>query len=735
MIALSDHRIRASLTVACAMIIQDAIAEPLAWNACVVEKPAILQPMPAAPDGEMKVYADELSSSGQNNILFEGGVEVIYDGQTLRADHARVWNDPRKVEAEGHIELTKPAEGLVIRGEAATLTQAEQRGEFRDIRYEYGLKQLYGKAAEVTQQGNVLRLKDASYSSCLPEKPDWLIKATTIRLDQDRGMGSAVNAVFQFKQIPLLYLPYITFPFGDDRRTGFLIPIVGRSDAGGAEFRLPFYWNIAPQVDMTLTPRWMEQRGTMIEDELRYLGRKYQGKLTGYYLGDDKVVGGERYHYMVDHYSRLSRRWSLSLEGQTVSDGDYFVDFSSGLNESSQTHLERHADLRYHDRYWSGLIRSQVYQTIDDTIAADERPYRRLPQMTLLGQLPLNQRGLSLQFDFDYTRFSHDELIEGDRLDFAPSLAYSLIEPGYFIKPKASWHQTWYELKAHQTNAARSEVRGLPVATVDSGLIFERVSPEGGGITSLEPRLFYLYVPYRNQADLPVFDSNEPAFIFSSLFRDNRFNGRDRVGDANQLTTALTGRYFSGDNGRELFSASIGQIHYFSDRNVVLPNTETETSHRSDYAAEVAVVPDGQWSGRASLIAASNLESTRVATLSLSYRGHQNRIANIEQRFRDGEDINQTDVSAAWPINKRWRVLGRWLYSQTRSRDLDMLFGLEYESCCWRARLTARRYILDEQEDYNKSYFLQIDLKGLGSFGEGQSLLERSIPGYRLDEE
>lgn len=682
----------------------------------------------------MKVYADELSSSGQNNILFEGGVEVIYDEQTLRADHATVWNEPRRVEAEGNIELTRPSEGLVIRGAGATLTQAEQRGEFRDIQYEYGLKQLYGKASRVTQQGSVLRLEDASYSSCLPEKPDWLIKATTIKLDQKRGMGSAVNAVFQFKKFPLLYLPYVTFPFGDERRTGFLIPIVGRSDAGGSEFRLPIYWDIAPQVDMTLTPRWMEQRGTMFEDELRYLGKRYRGKLTGYYLADDKVIGGERYHYVVDHYSRLARHWSLSLEGQYVSDGDYFVDFSSGLNESSQTHLERHADLLYRDRYWSGLIRSQVYQTIDDTIAPDERPYRRLPEVRVLGQVPLNRQGLSLQLDFDYTRFSHDDLVEGDRLDFAPSLAYSLIEPGYFIKPRASWHHTWYELQKHEGSVSRSEVRSLPVATLDSGLIFERQSPEGG-LASLEPRLFYLYAPYRKQADLPVFDSNEPAFIFSSLFRDNRFNGRDRIGDANQVTTALTGRYFSGRNGRELFNASVGQIHYFSDRNVVLPGAEIETSRRSDYAAEAAIQPDGQWSGRASLIAASNLDNTRVATLSLGYRGENNRIANIEQRYRNDEDINQTDASAAWPINKQWRLLGRWLYSQTRSRDLDVLLGLEYESCCWRARFTARRYILDEEEDYNESYFLQIDLKGLGSFGEGQSLLERSIPGYRLDEE
>lgn len=722
--------------MACLAYAAGVSAEPLAWDSCTVKVPAFnAQPQSSVvTEGEMKVYADELSSSGENNILFEGGVEVLYDGQTLRADHAKVWNEPRRVEAEGNIELTRPVEGLIIRGDGATLLQDEKRGEFRNIQYEYGLKELYGKASSVTQQGNVLRLKKASYSSCRPEKPDWEIQASSIRLDQGRGMGSATHAIFAFKKFPLLYLPYVTFPFGDERRTGFLIPVIGRSEAGGSELRLPFYWDIAPQVDMTLTPRWMEQRGTMFEDELRYLGERYKGKLTGYYLGDDKVVGGERYHYAVDHYSRLARRWSLSLGGQYVSDGDYFVDFSSGLNESSQTHLERHADLWYRDRYWSGLVRSQVYQTIDDTIEPDERPYRRLPQMTVLGQVPLNRQGLSLQFDFDFTRFSHDDLVDGDRLDFAPSLAYSLIEPGYFIKPKVSWHQTWYELQDHEGAISRSEVRGLPVASFDSGLIFERLAPEGG-ITSLEPRLFYLYSPYRNQADLPVFDSNEPAFIFSSLFRDNRFNGRDRIGDANQVTTALTGRFFSGLNGRELMNASVGQIHYLSDRNVVLPDTEIETTSRSDYAAEVAVQPDGQWSGRASMIAASDLSSTRVATLSLGFRGDDNRIANVEQRYRNEEDINQTDVSAAWPINKHWRVLGRWLYSQTRSRDLDVLFGLEYESCCWRARLTARRYILDEEEDYNKSYFLQIDLKGLGSFGEGQSLLERSIPGYQLDEE
>ncbi len=706
------------------------------WSLCGPE-PVTLEAAPLSTplsQGQMKVFADALTSGGQESLLFDGGVELYYDGESLRADHVKAWREPRRVEAQGNIELRQQAEGLFIRADAATLLQDQSQGMFQNVEYAYTAKHLFGKAKSVTHKDGVLELDQASYSTCRINNPDWKIRAGRIRLDQKRGMGFATHALFTFKRVPLLYLPWITFPVGDQRRTGFLYPEIGSSDTGGFEASLPFYWNIAPQLDMTITPRWMERRGTMFEDELRYLGAEFSGRLTADYIKRDKVTGQERYQYSVDHKSRFGRHWDLSLGGGYVSDGDYFVDFSSGLNESSQTHLERHADLRYDDRFWTGLIRSQVYQTLDQTIPEDDRPYRRLPQVALQGDLPLFNEHLGVQTSLDFTRFSHDSRVAGNRFDVNTSLSYSWLEPGAYIKPKLSWRQTWYDLEATADTPSHRLDRGLPVTSVDSGLVFER-QDETQGIATLEPRLFYVYTPYRDQSEIPVFDSNEPAFIFSSLFRENRFNGLDRIGDTSQLTAALTSRYFSGETGIEVLNASFGQIHYFQDRRVTLPDTPIETLRRSDYAAEFNYTPQSPWSARMSLIASEDLRKTRVATASVAYRGAGNRIANLEHRFRSEDDINQTNLSAAWPFNARWRGLGRWLYSQSRGRDLELLLGLEYESCCWKARFTARRYILDEQEDYNVGYFLQLILKGLGSFGQGQSLIEQSITGYRLNDQ
>ena len=707
-------------------------AEDLELPLCEPPPAREIEPDLTLPLGGSKVHADEVQTVDPNTLRFTGSVSLQRDAESLQADDIKVENNPRRILAEGNIKLR--SEDFIFESDTAEFIDAEDRGRFENVEYQLIPRHAWGEAKTVNRQANTVTLDNATYSTCNPGDQDWIIKAKEIRLDQDKGMGFAKRASLSFKGIPFLYLPVAAFPIGDQRVSGVLLPDVGSSDRTGPEFSLPLYWNIAPQYDAMLTPRIMSERGVMLENKFRYLGEKYAGKLSADYLSKDKKNGENRYQYELEHLSKFSDHWNLELDGSVVSDGDYFKDFSNNLELSSVTHLERRADLRYGSRYLNALIRTQAYQTVDEAIAEDDRPYRRLPQVALQASKPLLDEYLSLSLDSDVTRFTHDSLVEGLRLDISPRLGLNLQTPGSFLKPEISWHYTHYDLDSHADNPSNDIVRKVPVTTVDSGLIFEREA-SNERIQTLEPRLFYVNTPFREQDDIPIFDTHEPGFIFSSLFRENRFSGIDRIGDTQQITSALSSRLIDQQGGDELLRASLGQIYYFDDREVALPDKTGSTDQHSDYAAELSLTPNKHWIGRSSIIADSDFEKTRVGTLLLGYRDGQRKIANIEHRFRRDDDINQTNLSFAWPINRNWRFLGRWLYSHGKHRDLEVLAGLEYESCCWKARLVSRRYLLGDEEDYNTSTSFQLVLKGLAAFGKGSRILENSILGYDADDE
>ena len=703
-------------------------------------EPPLCTPPPATkitpdatlPPGGSKVHADEVFTENSNTLRFTGSVSLQRDAELLQADDIKVEDNPRRIQADGNIKLRSA--DFIFESDTAEFIDALDLGRFDNVEYQLLPRHAWGGAKTVERKANVVTLDNATYSTCNPGDEDWIIKAKSIELDQDKGMGIAKRASLSFKGVPFLYLPAASFPIDDQRLSGVLFPNIGKGDKTGFELSLPLYWNIAPQYDATLTPRIMSDRGVMFQNQFRYLGEKYEGKFAADYLSQDKANNRNRYQYDLEHRSKLDDNWDLELDGSIVSDGDYFKDFSNSQDLSSITHLERRADLRYGSRHLNALIRTQAYQTVDETIEDDNRPYRRLPQVALQASRPLFDEYANLSIESDITRFTHKTLVEGVRLDISPRLGLNLQTPGSFFKPAVSWHYTHYDLDSHADNPSNDIVRMLPVTTVDSGLIFERET-SNKRIQTLEPRLFYVRTPFRNQDDIPIFDTHEPSFIFSSLFRENRFSGIDRIGDTKQITAALSTRLIDQQGGDELLRASLGQIYYFDDREVDLPNETPSTDNRSDYVAELSLTPNRHWVGRGSIIAASNFKKTRVGTLLLGYRDGRRKIANIEHRFRRDDKIDQTNLSVAWPINRKWRFVGRWQYSHGKHRDLNVLAGLEYESCCWKALLGSRRFLLGDEEDYNNSIIFQFVLKGLGGFGKGGHHLENSILGYEADDE
>lgn len=703
--------------------VNSAIAEP-SWKLCPPQDFLVPETTVNSADQSTRISADDVTGRYDDAIQFQGNVILEQAGRQIEATDVTITKD-KNIEARGGIRASDGK--LDVRAAQAVFEEKNKLSHFTDVEYTYKPRHAYGKADEIKTVGNISTLKNSTYSTCPAKKNGWEIKARKITLDRDKGLGTAKNAVFRFKDIPFFYLPTVTFPISGERKTGFLFPQFGRGDPTGAELELPFYWNIAPQYDATITPRIMSKRGVMLQNEFRYLSARHKGSLQVNYLPNDNKTDEDRELFALHHAGKPGKKWQLNLDGSHVSDDDYLDDFGNSLRLGSISHLQRQADLRYSDRWFTFAALGRAYQTIDPNISDTDKPYRLLPQLDFRATLPKDFHGLALSLDSQYTRFSHSVNVNGDRLDIVPRLSWRKDAPAWFFQPAFSWHYTQYDLDNLDLE------RNLPVVSLDSGLFFERFT-ENDNIQTLEPRLFYLYAPLRQQDNIPLFDTSEPVFNFPSLFRENRFSGRDRVGDASQLTFALTSRHLDSNSGQENWRASIGQILYFKDREVSLNNTAPETDTRSSFAAELSYTPGTKWVARSTIVASEDLNETERFNLTLGYRGNNRRLANLEHIYRR-DDLQQTGISFGWPLNQRWRLLGRWLYSHDESRDIDILGGLEYESCCWKARLVGQRYVTDDENEYNDNISLQLVFKGLASFGEGSQLLQERITGYETDDE
>ena len=700
-----------------------AIAEP-SWKLCPPQDFLTPDTAVTSTDQTTRVSADDVTGRYDDAVNFQGNVILEQAGRQIEASDVTITRD-RNIEARGGIRASDGK--LDIRAAHAVFEDEGKFGQFTDVDYTYKPKHAYGKADEVTTEGNIVTLKNSTYSTCPTKKNGWEIKARKITLDRDKDLGTAKNAVFRFKDVPFFYLPTVTFPIGNQRKTGFLFPQIGRSDPTGAEIAVPFYWNIAPQFDATITPRIMSKRGVMLENEFRYLSSRHKGTVQGNYLANDNKTDEDRHLVALKHKGSLGEKWRLNLNGSHVSDDDYLDDFGNSLRLGSISHLQRQADIGYSERWFNFTALARSYQTIDPNISEANKPYRLQPQLNFRATLPKDLYGLTLSLDTEFTHFSHSLKTNGDRLDVVPRLSWRKDAPAWFFQPALNWHYTQYKLDNVDLD------RELPVVSLDSGLFFERIT-KNENIQTLEPRLYYLYAPLRQQDDIPLFDTSEPVFSFPSLFRENRFSGRDRIGDADQLTFALTTRHLDGDNSHESWRASIGQILYFKDREVSLNNTASEVDSSSSFAAELSYTPSVEWFARSALVASKDLDETERFNFALGYRGDNHRLANLEHIYRR-DDLQQTSISFGWPLNQRWRLLGRWLYSHDENRDIDILAGLEYESCCWKARLIGQRFVTDEENEFNNNISLQVVFKGLASLGKGSQLLQERITGYQTYDE
>lgn len=672
--------------------------------------------------GVTRAASESMETRGAITTL-EGDVAVRRGNRTLGAERVRIDREGRTAQASGNVFLRE--NGFVIEGRSGSVNL--DSGAFSLERADYRAAELHaqGSARRIDRdEAGISRFERATYSTCPPDDEDWQLKADSVELNPNTRQGTATNALLRFKGVPIFYTPWFRFPIGDERMSGLLVPSVGSSSGSGFTVGVPYYWNAAPNFDATLEPRYLSDRGGQLRSEWRWLGPAGYWQLNNEYLPDDDRFGDDRVLTRIEHDGSFGAGWRTHIDAESASDEAYFEDLSSNLSLSSQSQLRRRADVR-----WSGApgtlrARYETWQTLDESLAANRRPYEQRPQLTFGGEQRFG--GFETRYETELVNFQRAASDTGTRLNARPSVGYPIETPGWFLRPRLGWDYTAYDLNRETTTGPSSPDRSLPFASLDSGLIFERTGDSYR--QTLEPRAFYVYTPEEAQDDLPVFDTGEYDFSFAQLFSERRFTGPDRMADANRLTLALTTRLLDRDQGREVLRASIGGIHYFDDRTVQLPNQPVETRDDSDIAAEIAVQPTQAWRSGLDLRWDPELDKITDGSFDARFDGGRNRIVNFGYRYTR-ESKEAVDLAFAWPLSPRWLAVGSTRYSLRDERNFETLLGAEYESCCYKVRALGRRYASGQGQD--NGFVIEFVLKGLGGFGDDAGdLLDRAILGY-----
>lgn len=712
---------------------------------------------PALGPDDIEIMADEADIVQDGISDFMGDVTISSRTQAIRSDRMRYYQQVERAEFEGDVHFWD--DSLYLHGTRAEVELDNERGSFFDTDYMLPTNRGRGHADEFYHElASLSRLTRVDYTTCSPEAEFWKVSASEITLDHENEWGSARHAVLRIKNIPVLYAPYATFPISNERKTGFLFPSIGSSSRGGIETLTPFYWNIAPHMDATITPRVMAKRGVMLMTEYRYLFEQGDGQIDLEYMpSDSESDRSYRGIFGVQHRQEYhAGRGRLDIDYAHVSDNRYFEDFGTNLSVSSTRFLDQRAETRYRGDWWRLMARVQSFQTVDRDIPGQNRPFKRLPQVRFDTHLPFRNRALNFHFGSEAVYFTRRDVgipgsladVTGARFDLMPAVSYPMRTLSSFVEPKVGLRYTQYSLDSGGA-FDNSPTRVLPFASLDSGLFFDRdVNILGQQYQqTLEPRLYYLYVPADDQDDLPVFDTGLRDFSFPQLFRENRFTSADRFGDANQVTLAVTSRLLDLSRGREIGRASIGSIFYLRNRKVTLrPGDDISDESTSPLVAELStrVIPD--WELQGAIQWDPHAPRTEKLSARLTYNPPDSGIVNLAYRvrrddraLRRGEplftDIEQTDLSFYWPINPNWGIVGRWNYALSEKRTLEVFGGVEYESCCWAIRAVARRFLSTTEGEFNTGLFLQFELKGLAGIGrQTATFLERSIRGYEPDE-
>ncbi|MET0961430.1 MAG: LPS-assembly protein LptD [Noviherbaspirillum sp.] len=683
---------------------------------------------PEDPNAPTNLGAERMTGRPDREVILERDAEVSRGGTTLNADRATYDVVDDRVKASGNVRMKRFGDSYT--GDEMDLKLDTGEGYVENPTYRLGIRNAQGRADRIDFESREQAVvQNGTYSTCEGPDPDWYLKSGTINLDMGRDIGTATRSVVYFKGVPLFGSPYLTFPLSDARKSGFLPPTIGTSNKGGVEISTPYYLNIAPNRDLTLYPRLISRRGLQLGAHARYMGEGYSGQTRVEGIMSDRVTGENRGAISAVHNQVLAPGLAFNANVNAASDDEYPNDFPGSITHTRERLLLRDLSLSYGQPYWTATARTSNYQVLQDPLVPIGRPYDRLPQLSLTAA-----RQAVGGFDFsllsDFTRFYHPDLVRGDRSVITPRVSYPVIAPGYFLTPSVSVHASSYSLSNVATGQPASLNRTLPTFSVDSGLVFERDASFLGreATQTLEPRLFYVYTPYKDQSKFPVFDTALAEFNFSQIFSENRYVGNDRISDANQLTAAVVSRFIE-ENGVERMRMAVGQRFYFNDQQVTSPGVAA-AENKSDLLAAVSGQVTQALALEAGVQYSQSLRKTNASSFGVRWTPAPQQVLNLQYRKDVPTGVDLIDFSTQWPIAKRLYGVTRVNYSMLEKRVSEGLVGLEYKDDCWVFRVVAQR-TPTATNVATSSLFFQLELNGLSSLGSNPlQALRTSVPGY-----
>jgi len=707
-------------------------------------KPTPATPAPARPfdEGAIFMRADRIEGSADKSIEASGKVELRTRRETVLADWLQYDFLTDEIWGKGDVLIRYGFDWIT--GPEVKFKRGTETGFFASPKFFVGENNSRGSAAEIRFAGpDHYEASDARYTTCVAPREDWYIRMGELEVDKTRMVGTGRDATVYFFGAPVIYSPWFEFPLSNERKSGFLTPTTGLTGIRGFEYAQPYYLNLAPNYDATITPRLMTKRGIQIGGEGRYVFENGQGQVGAEILPNDHVTGTTRWLLATRHTENLSN-WLSGLTGywnyNKVSDDTYFSDLSDRVGLTSQTTLPREIGVTYVNGPWTMLGRAQAFQTLQDPAAPPQPiPYNRVPQ-ALVTLRELDWNGLTFAGVGEYAYFRQPTLTTGQRVYTWPTVAIERQGAAWSFTARTGAHLRQYDLNEVRPGVPSTLDYAIPISSIDGSLVFERDWSIAGQnfVQTLEPRAFYVYIPYKNQSQAPIFDTAVDDFNFGQLFSVNRYLGNDRIGDANQITLALTSRLLESDTGAERLRVAVGQRFYLSNQRVVL-----NESPRSASTSDILVGAEGRLSDAWSIIALwqynQDAKQTERLNAGIRYTPAPGRVFNASytysRQFIDPvgrqSRLNQFDLSWQLPVNRNWTLLGRWNFSILDSKTLEAVAGVEYNADCWALRLVGQR-LATTTETTSNSVYLQIELNGLARFGTNPlDLLRRSVPGYQ----
>ncbi len=725
----------------------------LPWGSCGLSTPRQRRVKPdalfKAPEMQTGVPVDASADRADydrpgETLRLSGGVEMTQGDQHLAADYTRYNRNSSAANARGHVFLEYP--GMRAVSDTADFNMQTKVGRLDNVGYrlsgDINMRGIADSAALLS--GDVGYYQDVTYTTCPPGNYDWSIRASDLRLDNPNGVGIAHNARLRLAGFPVFYTPYLRFPINGKRRSGFLIPIQGGGNKTGFDLILPYYWNIAPNLDMTLYPRIMSSRGMMLGAQVRGLTETQKFEFNGQVLPNDALQPdlGIRWSERLTQTGSFGGRWSTSIDYSAVSDDQFLTDFGNRLSLTSIRNLIQRGNVAYSGTGFGVLAWIQGFQTVDSTLTGANRPYTQLPHVQL-DLTPGHWGPVEYRFATHFDFFDNSHRVNGSRFLLLPSLRMPLRRSYGFLIPQLRLYASGYYLGNTGQDQPAQQSYLIPSLDLDGGLIFDRKTNWFGQdvLQTLEPRLYYVLTPNINQANAPLFDTTLRTFSYSSLFWPNRFTGYDRVGDDNRLTLGFTSRTIGSDSGLEWVRVSLGQILYFTNRRVQLTGSAPEITQTSSLAGELATNPAQGWLARASFQWNPNLSQNQLEqrVLQLRYAPGNDRMVSLTYRYNRGATelltYENTDLSFRFPIKSNFGLVGRWLYSLAQGETTEAFAGIEYSGrCCWRVRLMGRQLKTSAESAGSTSIMLQVELAGLGSLGSRiDKLLENPNYGFYMD--